>query len=128
VPAHFHLTEIGKVNKEFIDCGNTYRTESLVSLQLWYSIDLTHRLKADKAIKIVEMAEERFETQGLTIEVEYQGSTIGKYGLDFNGEHFVLTNKQTTCLASDACGVPVEKVKVALDAVGSCCDPKSNCC
>ena len=128
VPAHFHLTEIGKVHKEFIDCGNTFRTETSVSLQLWYSIDLAHRLKADKAIKIVEMAEQRFETQGLDIEVEYQGATIGKYGLDFNGSTFLLTNKKTACLAGDACGLPMEKVNVALDSLNSCCDPSSNCC
>ena len=35
VPAHFHLTEVGHVAKNFIDCGGTIRkTESSV-LQLW---------------------------------------------------------------------------------------------
>ena len=34
VPAHFHLTEVGHVTKNFIDCGGTIRkTESSV-LQL----------------------------------------------------------------------------------------------
>ncbi len=114
--------------EQWPSAGNTFRTETSVSLQLWYSIDLAHRLKADKAIKIVEMAEQRFETQGLDIEVEYQGATIGKYGLDFNGSTFLLTNKKTACLAGDACGLPMEKVNVALDSLNSCCDPNSNCC
>jgi hypothetical protein len=26
VPAHFHITEVGKVSKHFIDCGGTIRT------------------------------------------------------------------------------------------------------
>jgi hypothetical protein len=34
--------------------------------------------------------------------VEYQGETIGKYDLGFNGKDFTLLNKQTACLAEDA--------------------------
>ena len=29
----------------------------------------------------------------LEIEVEYQGATIGKYGLDFNGTTFLINHK-----------------------------------
>ena len=31
VPAHFHVTEIGKVHKDFIDCGGKRRQESKIS-------------------------------------------------------------------------------------------------
>jgi len=49
--------------------------------------------------------------------------------LDFNGNHFVLKNKQTTCLASDACGIPAEKQKVNLvELKDACCTPNSGCC
>ena len=27
VPSHFHVTEVGKVTKHFIDCGGTVRNE-----------------------------------------------------------------------------------------------------
>ncbi|MEI7863404.1 MAG: DUF6428 family protein, partial [Planctomycetota bacterium] len=26
VPAHFHITEVGRVQKDFIDCGGTVRS------------------------------------------------------------------------------------------------------
>ena len=55
-----------------------------------------------------------FASGDLEVEVEYQSETIGKYGLDFNGKEFVLTTKQTACLASDACGIPAEKLKIKL--------------
>jgi hypothetical protein len=42
--------------------------------------------------------------------VEYQAETIGKYDLGFNGK-ILLLNKQTACLAEDACGIPQEKQK-----------------
>jgi len=62
--------------------------------------------------------------------VEYQADTIGKYGLDFDGNHFLLTTKQTDCLAKDTCGIPVEKTKVALAGLidEPCCSPDGNCC
>jgi hypothetical protein len=67
----------------------------------------------------------------LEIEVEYQGATIGKYGLDFDGTNFLLMNTQTDCLAKDNCGIPEEKQKEALSAIEvpvSSCDPASGCC
>jgi len=65
------------------------------------------------------------------IEVEYQGETIGKYGLDFNETHFLLTNKATACLAEDACGIPAQKPKIKLSDLnnsGNSCVPGSGCC
>ena len=34
VPNHFHVTEVGKVTKHFIDCGGTERNEEVISFQL----------------------------------------------------------------------------------------------
>ena len=33
VPRHFHVTEVGKVTKHFIDCGGTVRTKEVVNFQ-----------------------------------------------------------------------------------------------
>ena len=63
--------------------------------------------------------------------MEYQGETIGKFGLDFDGTNFVLTNKQTDCLAKDNCGIPEEKSKsnlTELQTTKTTCNPKSGCC
>ena len=35
VPGHFHVTEVGQINKRFIDCGGTIREEKVVNFQLW---------------------------------------------------------------------------------------------
>ena len=45
VPEHFHVTEVGLVTKNFIDCGGTVRNETVVNFQLWDANDFEHRLK-----------------------------------------------------------------------------------
>lgn len=134
VPAHFHVTEVGQVNKHFIDCGGTVRNEKTVNFQLWQAGDFDHRLAPQKLMGIIELSEKVLKIEDAEIEVEYQSDTIGKYGLDFNGRHFVLTTKQTACLASDACGIPSEKLKVNLrdlqtqNKSNECCTPGGGCC
>ncbi|MEP5431828.1 MAG: DUF6428 family protein, partial [Flavobacteriaceae bacterium] len=62
--------------------------------------------------------------------VEYQGQTIEKFGLDFDGTNFILASKQTDCLAKDNCGIPAEKPKLNLSEINNepCCSPDGNCC
>jgi hypothetical protein len=131
VPAHFHVTEVGKVDKHFIDCGGVVRKESVINFQLWTSDDYDHRLSAEKLRSIIALSEKTLGLDDLEIEVEYQGETIGKYGLDFMNNTFLLTTKQTDCLAKDNCGIPTEKVKINLSQVGAssnACEPGSGCC
>lgn len=99
VPSHFHVTEVGKINKHFVDCGGTLRNEEVVNFQLWDADDYDHRLHPEKLIHIIELSEKVLELGDLEIEVEYQGETIGKFGIDFDGKHFLLTTRQTDCLA-----------------------------
>ena len=129
VPEHFHVTEIGVVTKHFIDCGGTIRNEQVINFQLWNANDFEHRLKPTKLLNIIKLSEEKLGIEDAEIEVEYQSETIGKYDLDFNGNLFVLKNKQTACLASDVCGIPAEKQKVKLSELNNaCCTPNSGCC
>jgi hypothetical protein len=132
VPSHFHVTEVGKIEKNFIDCGGTVRKESVVNFQLWNADDHDHRLSASKLISIIELSEKVIGIENGEIEVEYQSDTIGKYGLEFNGWNLVLTSKQTDCLAKDKCGIPEEKTKLDLAELNeekeSCCTPGGGCC
>lgn len=132
VPKHFHVTEVGQVNKHFIDCGGTVRRERAVNFQLWEAGDFDHRLAPKKLNDIITLSEKVLAIEDAEIEVEYQSDTIGKYGLEFNGRNFLLTQKQTACLASDKCGIPEDKQKVKLSDLsaknGSCCTPGSGCC
>ena len=131
VPSHFHVTEVGKITKNFIDCGGTLRHKEVANFQLWNANDYDHRLHPEKLIKIIALSEKILKIKDLEIEVEYQGATIGKYGLDFDGTNFLLINSQTDCLAKDNCGIPEEKQKVVLSAIETTapsCDPSNGCC
>ncbi|WP_081212465.1 DUF6428 family protein [Salegentibacter sediminis] len=123
VPNHFHVTEIGKVTKHFIDCGGSVRKEEVVNFQLWNANDYDHRLHSEKLMHIIELSQKTLGIEDLEIEVEYQGQTIEKFGLDFDGTNFMLTTKHTDCLAKDKCGIP-SKETVATNA----CSPESECC
>ena len=132
IPAHFHITEMGLLTKNYIDCGNTIREEKLVTFQVWLAADFYHRLAPNKVLKIIEASKKLIGDQDLDLEVEYQiESTIGKFGLEFADGIFVLTTKETTCLASDHCGIPADKMKIKIGEWKekvSCCTPESNCC
>jgi hypothetical protein len=126
VPKHFHITEVGQINKRFIDCGGTVRNENVISMQLWESIDFWHRIEPSKLISIIDISIDKLGIDNHEIEIEYQGDTIGKYGVQFDNGTFKLTATYTACLASDKCGIPsFEKV---IETVQSCCSPNSGCC
>ena len=93
VPEHFHITEIGSINKSYIDCGGTYRNEQYINFQLWFSSDVEHRLTPKNLIEIIDVAANTMPLSDSEIEVEYQGDTIGKYGLAFESGVFVLKSK-----------------------------------
>ena len=130
VPSHFHVTEVGKVTKNFIDCGGTVRKEEVVNFQLWNANDYDHRLHPEKLANIIALSEKVLEIGDLEIEVEYQGNTIEKFGLDFDGTHFLLTTTKTDCLAKDKCGIPAEKPRLKFSDLNkeNNCTPDSSCC
>ena len=128
VPAHFHLTEVGHVTRNYIDCGGTLRQENKLNLQLWVASDTDHRLKPSSVLDILQLAEKQLAFADMEVEVEYQESTIGRYRLAFDGAVFQLINTQTACLAPDQCGIPQEKPRVRVTASGVSCDPNSGCC
>ncbi|MEJ5962934.1 DUF6428 family protein [Pedobacter immunditicola] len=129
VPEHFHVTEVGIITKDFIDCGGTVRHEKVANFQLWDANDYEHRLKAGKLLNIISLSEQVLGMEDLEIEVEYQAETIGKYDLGYDGANFLLISKKTACLAMDKCGVPAEKPKIQLvNLATSACTPGGGCC
>ena len=131
VPQHFHVTEVGMVTKNFIDCGGTIRRESVVNFQLWNANDTDHRIEASKLLSIISLSEKMLDMSDEEIEVEYQTETISKFGLDFNGQNFVLTATQTNCLAMDKCGIPPVKKRINLadlEMAAPVCTPGGGCC
>ncbi len=130
VAPHFHVTEVGKINKHFIDCGGVIRKEEVANFQLWNANDYDHRLHPEKLLKIIELSEEKLGLGDLPIEVEYQGITIQKFDLGFNQTDFILIPKQTDCLAPNQCGIPVKKPSIKISEIknNSSCKPESGCC
>jgi hypothetical protein len=116
VPEHFHITEIGIVEKNFIDCGGIKRSQTCVVLQVWVAHDTEHRLTRLKLNKILSMVtslsqpHHRFYADAYPIEIEYGADLVSQYPVkdveltDDNELLFVLGGKRTECLAPDKCG------------------------
>ena len=133
IPSHFHITEMGLLTKNFIDCGNTVRQEKNISFQLWYSTDVDHRLTSARALTIIKASKTLIGDFDYDLEVEYQMTeTIGKFGVELHNNIFVLIKKETACLALESCGFPITKSKQILQnltpKVQKCCSPDDNCC
>ncbi|MEN9344940.1 MAG: hypothetical protein RLZZ60_409 [Bacteroidota bacterium] len=134
IPAHFHVTEVGQVQKQFVDCGGTFRTLNTIRIQLWVSSDVEHRLSPSKWLGIMEKAEQELGLKDVEIEVEYQATTIQVYRLSVQGDQLILLNTHTECLAPDLCGINAEKKKVNLvdltptEKQNTTCKPGGNCC
>jgi len=133
VPVHFHVTEVGVITKNFIDCGGTVREEKVVNFQLWEANDFYHRLAPQKLKDIIELSEKVLNLQDGEVEVEYQQETIGKFHLGFDGVNFLLESTQTNCLAQDKCGIPAETLREpqvieVLEKIITTCTPGGGCC
>jgi len=131
IPQYFHITEVGKETREFIDCGGTFRKEVVVNFQLWCADDYDHRLKPKKLLNIIRLSEKKLDLNPESpVEVEYQGSTIETYQLRYDHGLFRLIADKTDCLAKDQCGIPQDfqnDVNASEKNVASC-SPESNCC
>lgn len=126
IAPHFHITEVGFVKKEFIDCGGKVRTEGKALLQVWVATDVDHRVDTDKLAAILKHGTPVLPTDALPVEIEYNHPHLSHFPLDrieeTNGAlTLLLTNKHTDCLAKDVCGIPPE-------GEDACCTPGSGCC
>jgi hypothetical protein len=124
VPAHFHVTEVGRVQKDFIDCGGTVRSSTACVLQVWVADDRDHRLDTTKLAGIMRLAAPLLKTTDLPVEVEYEDGRVSQFPVSAaevtpSGVLFHLGTKHTACLAPDRCGV---------DTSGSSCCSTPGCC
>jgi hypothetical protein len=110
--SHYHVTEVGKVVKDFVDCGGVRRTSETCVLQTLVAGDTEHRLAPAKFLKILQLSADLGIGEQTEVEVEIQGQTIETYAIaqaTSEGSRLVfhLAAKQTACLAEDQCGLPV---------------------
>jgi len=109
VPDHFHITEVGRVEKQFVDCGGTRREAISCVLQVWVANDKDHRLQSTKLGKIMNVAAPLLAGD-LPLVVEYGSDTVSQYPVGDvevtpKGLLLILGSKPTACLAPEKCGV-----------------------
>ena len=114
VPAQVHVTEVARVDKRFIDCGGTLRTQSFCRLQTWHAQDGEHRLTAGKLSRIFAKAGGVSLTDDLEVDVEHEVGYISQFPLEAievaAGELvFRLGIRHTACLAEDKCLPPAPR-------------------
>ena len=132
VPPHAHVTEVARMDKKFVDCGGTFRTESTARLQTWFADDTAHRLNASKLLKILNLGAKVLESDELDVEVEYEAPFISQFpivGVEVDGDALFLRlgTKHTACLAEDKCGVaPTGAQSISFKPLPAL--PKAKCC
>ncbi len=122
VPVSFHVTEVGRVRKTFLDCGGTLRETTTCQLQIWVGEDYDHRIETGKMASILAKAKSLLPDDSIPVEIEYEDRVISQYaitGHELAKEAVVLrlAHKHTECLAPELCGLP------AIGGKSSCCAP-----
>ncbi len=133
VPLSFHITEVGRVHKAFLDCGGTPRETTTCQLQVWVGEDYDHRIETRKMAGILEKGKSLLPDESVQVEIEYEDRVISQYtitGHDLTDDAVVLRlgHKHTECLAPELCGLQMLDLRVpAIGGKTSCCGP-AGCC
>lgn len=125
IPRHAHITEVGRVDKTFLDCGATVRKTSFLCLQSWVADDTDHRLQAGRLSAIIDRAFPILGNNDLEVELEYEDGVISQFPLtevEVTPQELIfrLSLKHTDCLAKEIC-LPKPK------ETSSCCTG-TGCC
>lgn len=125
IPFHAHITEAGRLDKTFLDCGGTLRRTSACLLQAWVADDTDHRISAGKLTTILDLASPLLESDDLDVEVEYQEEWISQFPVNDavatdDALTFQLGLKHTDCLAKDIC-LPSAKDEESCCSGSGCC-------
>ncbi len=108
IEAHFHVTEVGRVQRDFVDCGGTVHRTVTCLLQTWVGEDVDHRLTAGQLLKAFAHAAPVLGTDDLPVELEYEACNVIQFTVvrvDREPGRLVmrLGGKHTDCLAKDVC-------------------------
>lgn len=127
VPLSFHVTEVGRVQKTFLDCGGKLRESVVCQLQIWVGPDYDHRLETGKMAAILKKAAPYLPDESIPVEIEYEDKVISQYvihshELSADAVILKLEPKHTECLAPELCGLP------PLPATGKIKSPSTPCC
>ena len=139
VPISFHITEVGRVEKTFLDCGGKLHTRSTAQLQIWVGPDEDHRIQAGKMADILERSGAVVPDDTLPLELEYELPNgfvsqfpVGGFNVSEEAVVLELGVRHTECLAPELCIVPANKsfsltMAPVAETNGCGCGP-SGCC
>ena len=102
IPAHAHVTEVGHVVRNFIDCGGLVGKEEKILLQTHVGDDADHRLRSDRFAKILQLGNRVVPSTNLDVDVEYDCCVVAQYPIADakpDGEHLnlMLQRGRTQC-------------------------------
>ena len=111
IPPHTHVTEVARIDKKYIDCGGTRRTDTVCRLQTWFQDDTDHRLTAGKLSVILEKSASFFDKEDPEVDVEHEAPFVSHFPIEkieINDDTLMvyLGVKHTACLAEDRCLPP----------------------
>jgi Family of unknown function (DUF6428) len=124
IPAHAHVTEVGHVVRNFIDCGGLTGKEEKVVLQTHVGDDTDHRLRSDRLAKILRLGNRVIPSADLDVDVEYDCCVVAQYPIAEarpDGEHLnlILQRGRTQCRA---------RTRREIETTAGCCATSAACC
>ena len=124
IPAHAHVTEVGHVVRNFIDCGGLTGKEEKVVLQTHVGDDTDHRLRSDRLAKILRLGNRLIPSADLDVDVEYDCCVVAQYPIAEarrDGEHLnlILQRSRTQCRA---------RTRREIETTARCCATSAACC
>jgi hypothetical protein len=124
IPAHAHVTEVGHVIRNFIDCGGLTGKEEKVLLQTHVGNDTDHRLRSDRFAKILRLGNQVIPSADLDVDVEYDCCVVAQYPIaeaTADGEYLnlILQRGRTQCRARE---------RREGETVTGCCDTSPAAC
>jgi hypothetical protein len=124
IPAHAHVTEVGHVVRNFIDCGGLTGTEEKVVLQTHVGDDTDHRLRSDRFAKILQLGNRVIPSADLDVDIEYDCCVVAQYPIGeakSNGDYLdlILRRGRTQCR---------ERERRETETAVSCCATSAACC
>jgi hypothetical protein len=124
IPVHAHVTEVGHVVRNFIDCGGLTGKEEKVVLQTHVGNDTHHRLRSDRFAKILQLGNRLIPSADLDVDVEYDCGVVAQYPIveaTPDGDHLnlILRRGRTQCRARE---------HRDSEAAERCCATSAACC
>jgi len=124
VPQHAHVTEVGHVVRNFIDCGGLTGKEEKVVLQTHVGNDTDHRLRSDRFAKILRLGNRVIPSADFDVDVEYDCCVVAQYPIaqatpEGNHLNLILQRGRTQCRARE---------RREAETADGCCATSAACC